>query len=326
VTGPLEVFATATQVIRESGRGYHTLIAAPTEGVVHMGSGLRLYADQAIANVSRGIDTLIVAGGLSSGGVKDPALVNEVARLAPGVRRLASVCTGALALAEAGLLRGRRATTHWQWCNQLAKYPDVQVERDAIYVRDGNVWTSAGVTAGMDLALAMVEQDHGLSVALEVARQLVLFMKRSGGQSQYSAVLASQQTESAPMGRLLSWIPEHIGEDLSVTALAKRAGMSPRNFARAFARDVGTTPARLVEQVRIEAAQRRLEQTTDSIETISTDCGFGTPETLRRAFLRQLSVCPAVYRKRFEVPGRAGPDSEPPSSMHSSLEFDKVGS
>jgi len=170
----------------------------------------------------------------------------------------------------------------------------------------------------------MVEEDHGLAIALEVARQLVLFMKRSGGQSQFSAVLAGQNTESAPLGRLLAWIPEHVNDDLSVSALAKRVGMSPRNFARAFAREVGVTPARLVERVRVEAAQRRLEQTTDSIDVIAEACGFGTPETLRRAFLRQLSVCPTVYRKRFEIVERMESDSESPDYLHSDVRLRKL--
>jgi transcriptional regulator GlxA family with amidase domain len=222
--------------------------------------------------------------------------------MAPRVRRLASVCTGAFLLAEAGLLDGRRATTHWSACAALARrYPRVRVDPDPIFVRDGAVVTSAGVTSGMDLALALVEEDHGREVALGVARWLVLFLKRPGGQAQFSAQLSSQLASRQPIQELQAWIVENVHRDLSVAVLAARAGMSPRNFARVFTREVGATPALFVETARVEAARRRLEEDGGrGIEAVAAECGFGSAETLRRAFLRRLRVNPADYRARFQ--------------------------
>jgi transcriptional regulator GlxA family with amidase domain len=200
------------------------------------------------------------------------------------------------------LLDGRRATTHWEWCATLAKrYPKVAVAADPIFVKDGNVYTSAGVTAGMDLALALVEEDHGRDVALEVARQLVMFLRRPGGQSQFSAQLAVQTADREPLRELQAWITEHPDGDCSVPALARRVAMSPRNFARVFTREVGMTPARFVESVRIEAARRRLEESVHGVESVAASCGFGTAESMRRAFLRTLRVPPAAYRHRFRA-------------------------
>jgi transcriptional regulator GlxA family with amidase domain len=212
------------------------------------------------------------------------------------------VCTGAFVLAEAGLLDGRRATTHWEWCDALAaRFPRVQVDRDPIFVRDGNVYTSAGVTAGMDLALALVEEDHGRALALEVARQMVLFLRRPGGQSQFSAALAAQSADREPLRDLQAWIAEDPGRDCSVPALARRVAMSPRNFARVFTREVGSTPGQFVERMRVEAARRRLEESADGVDNIASRCGFGTAETMRRAFLRTLRVPPSAYRSRFRA-------------------------
>jgi transcriptional regulator GlxA family with amidase domain len=222
--------------------------------------------------------------------------------MAPRVRRLGSVCSGAFLLAEAGLLDGRRATTHWGWCKVLAeRHPAVRVDPDPIFVRDGNVYTSAGVTAGMDLALALVEEDHGRALALQVARQLVLFLRRPGGQSQFSAQLAVQSADREPLRDLQAWIAEHPGLDLSVPSLARRVAMSPRNFARVFARELGTTPARFVERVRVEAARRRLEESAHGVDMVAAECGFGTAESMRRAFLRTLHVPPSAYRSRFRT-------------------------
>jgi transcriptional regulator GlxA family with amidase domain len=216
-------------------------------------------------------------------------------------RRVASVCTGAFVLAQAGLLDGRRATTHWEWCDVLAGlYPAVAVERDAIFVVDGSLYTSAGVTAGMDLALALVEEDLGPKVARDVAQQLVIFLRRPGGQSQFSSQLAALPAERAPLRELQAWIPANAGADLSVTALAERAAMSPRNFARAFRRETGMTPAAYVESVRVEQARIALEGSQAPVETIAARCGFGTVETMRRAFHRRLGVGPAAYRSRFQ--------------------------
>jgi len=249
------------------------------------------------------LDTLLIAGGMGTqAAMRDEVLLAALRRLAPRVRRIGSVCSGAFLLAEAGLLDGRRATTHWEWCEALAaRFPRVQVDRDPIFVRDGNVYTSAGVTAGMDLALALVEEDHGRALALEVARQMVLFLRRPGGQSQFSAALAAQAADREPLRDLQAWIAEDPGRDCSVPALARRVAMSPRNFARVFAREVGATPGQFVERVRVEAARRRLEESADGVDNIAFRCGFGTAETMRRAFLRTLRVPPSAYRSRFRA-------------------------
>jgi transcriptional regulator GlxA family with amidase domain len=216
------------------------------------------------------------------------------------------VCTGAFILAEAGLLDGKRAATHWGSCSRLAqRYPRVAVDADPIFVREQNVYTSAGVTAGMDLALALVEQDHGPQLARQVARQLVLFLKRPGGQSQFSANLALQSADRAPIAELQAWMADHVGADLSVDALARRVAMSPRNFARVFAKSAGVTPARYVERLRVEAARRRLEETNTGVDGIAAQCGFGTSESMRRSFQRTLRVSPTSYRSRFTGERRA---------------------
>jgi transcriptional regulator GlxA family with amidase domain len=221
-------------------------------------------------------------------------------RIVPRVRRLASICTGTFLLARAGLLDGKRATTHWASCARLQReYPRVKVEPDPIFVREGKLWTSAGVTAGMDLALAMVEEDHGPRIARAVAQQLVLFLKRPGGQSQFSAQLAVQLADRAPLAELQAWMADHLRDDLSVPTLARRVAMSPRNFARVFTREVGLTPARLVERLRVEAARRRLEESSDGVDAIAADCGFGSAEQMRCVFVRNLRVAPTAYRDRF---------------------------
>lgn len=304
VTGPLEVFSSADRELGRRGRAkpsYALHLAAPAAGPVSTSSGLSVVAGQAVSRVRGDLDTLIVAGGRGVGkATRDARLVGQIARLAGRARRVASVCTGAFLLAEAGLLDGRRATTHWAACARLAdRYPSVAVESDPIFVRDGAVYTSAGVTAGMDLALALVEEDHGRDVALMVARRLVLFLKRPGGQSQFSAQLEAQQAVRDPLAEVQAHVAAHPEGDHSVVTLAQRAGMSPRHFSRVFARETGATPARFVERARVEAARRQLEDTGDGVDAIADACGFGSPETLRRAFLRQLRVGPAEYRERF---------------------------
>jgi len=255
------------------------------------------------------IDTLLVAGGAGvASAERDEALRAWLRAAAGRSRRVASVCTGAFLLARAGLLDGRAATTHWSACDALARrHPTVRVEADRIFVRDGDVWTSAGVSAGMDLALAMVEEDLGAGVALDTARWLVLFAKRPGGQSQFSRSLAMQRAEQEPLREVQDWIFENVERALTVESLAEQAGMSVRTFARAFAREVGMTPASYVEAVRIERARLALESTAAGVEDIARSCGFGTPETMRRAFARRLQVNPTEYRRRF---GAAEPDQE----------------
>lgn len=307
VTGPLEVFARTARWLMDRGRrrepAYTVELLAARHGPVRSSSGLELVVHRTLMEVRGGIDTLLVAGGAGSRRARsDRAVVRWLRRIAPRVRRLGSVCTGAFLLAEAGLLDGRRATTHWGACRQLAeRYPRVAVDPDPIFVRDGRIYTSAGVTAGMDLALALVEEDHGREVALAVARELVMFLKRPGGQSQFSVPLLAQTADRQPLRELQVWIVEHADADLSVAALAQRVAMSARNFARVFRREVGMTPARFVERARVEAARRRLEESSVGVEAVATQCGFGSAEIMRRAFLRTVRVNPAEYRHRFRI-------------------------
>jgi transcriptional regulator GlxA family with amidase domain len=309
VTGPLEVFVGAEQLIVAAGRserGYRVVVAS-LEGArpLSTSSGLEIVPGASLAEAPGTIDTLIVAGGAGADDASaDAALLAWLATAAPCARRVASVCTGAFVLAAAGLLDGRRATTHWAAAAELAKrYPAVEVDSEPIYLRDGPVWTSAGVTAGMDLALALVEEDLGREVALTIARHLVLFLRRPGNQSQFSATLAAQQPDREPLRDVQRYVLEHVAEDLSVQELAARAHMSARNFARAFSAETGITPGRYVERVRLEAARRALEDTSQPIATVAATCGFGTGETMRRAFLRALGVAPAEYRRRYQPDG-----------------------
>lgn len=230
----------------------------------------------------------------------EPRLTDWLRTHGGGAGRLVSVCTGGLLLAEAGLLDGRRATTHWYACERMARdYPAVSVEPDPIYVRDGPVATSAGVTAGIDLALALVEEDHGRDVALTIARHLVVFLRRPGNQAQFSAQLAAQTARRDPLRDVQQWITEHPGENLGVERLAARARLSPRHFARAFQAETGVTPGRYVERVRVDHARRLLEESGEGIAQIARACGYGNPEALRRAFVRTLGQPPAEYRRRF---------------------------
>jgi transcriptional regulator GlxA family with amidase domain len=263
-------------------------------------------AERALHSIRGPIDTLIVTGGNSAiEASRDASLVRSVARLAARSSRVASVCTGAFLLAAAGLLDGRRATTHWQACDLLSRwYPSVEVDKDPIFVRDGNLWTSAGVTAGMDLALALVAEDLGRDVALGVARQLVMFVQRPGGQAQFSTQLGLQTSERDPIRALQAWIADHTDDDLSVERLAERVAMSPRHFARVFRDEVGVTPAVYVEGARIEVSQRLLETTTRPVDDVARASGFGTVETMRRAFARRVGASPREYRERFH-PARA---------------------
>ena len=309
VTGPTEVFSIAGQIAREP---YSVELVAPSAEPIRTNSGLALVPGRAAAAVRGPIDTLLVAGG--SGvrrAVEDERLVRWLRRAAARSRRVASVCTGAFLRAEAGLLDGRRAATHWAACTELGRrYPDVDVDDEAIFVRDGDVWTSAGVTAGIDLALALVEEDLGRAAALEAARWLVMFVRRPGGQSQFSSHLEAQAAEREPLRELQEWMTSHLDADLSVPALAERACMSPRNFARAFAREVGMTPAAYVEALRVEHARLRLESTAQKLEAVACDCGFKTVETMRRAFHRRLGVGPADYRSRFQTRGDTDADRD----------------
>jgi transcriptional regulator GlxA family with amidase domain len=301
VVGPVEVLAGANRI---AGRDeYRVRIAAVSDGPVSSVSGLELGVHERLDQVERDLDTLLVAGGDgTAAAIADRPLVAAVARLAGRSRRVTSVCSGSFLLAEAGLLDGRRATTHWRVCGLLAQlYPAVDVDPEPIFVRDGNVITSAGVTAGMDLALALVEDDLGRDVALGVARQLVLFLRRPGNQAQFSAQLSAQTADRDVLRDLQSCIAERPGDDLTVAAMARRSGLSERHLARVFRAEIGVTPARYVERARVEAARRRLEESDEPIESIATTCGFGTAETMRRTFLRTVRTSPSEYRRRFRA-------------------------
>jgi len=313
-TGPLEVFAGAQRLIEESGRrerGYEVKLLSVDGRPLQTSSGLIVTPHASLASAPAKIDTLIVAGGYGSRqATADRALLEWISQTAASARRTASVCTGAFLLAAAGLLDGRRATTHWASAAELAtRYPAVEVDPEPIFLRDGPVWTSAGVTAGMDLALALVEEDLDRDAALQIARHLVLFLRRPGNQGQFSATLSAQQPKREPLREVQRHVIEHPAGDLSVDALAGRACMSPRHFARAFRAESGVTPARYVEQVRLEAARRRLEDTGEPIAEVAAACGFGTAETMRRVFLRALDVGPAEYRRRFHSRSNTAVDS-----------------
>ncbi len=298
VSGPLEVFDVAEQLAH--GRYRHAVVSPDGEPFT-TGSGLRIVASGSLGDVDGPIDTLVVAGGRGIASARrDPALVASVAAAAGRSRRVASVCTGAFLLAESGLLDGRRAATHWSAADRLAeRHPGVEVDPDSIFVRDGNVWTSAGVTAGIDLALALVEEDHGRAAALDVARWLVVFAKRPGGQAQFSAPLAAQLAERPPVRAAQELARARPETDLTVESLAGHAQMSVRGFARAFRREVGVTPAAYVEAVRVERAVQMLQTTSSGADQIAAACGFGTAETFRRAFRRRMGVTPGEYRDRF---------------------------
>jgi transcriptional regulator GlxA family with amidase domain len=254
----------------------------------------------------RPLDTLLIGGGEGARlWGDDTALCDGVRALARRAGRVASVCTGAFVLAASGLLDDKRATTHWRWCDRLAvDYPRVRVERDPIFTRDGNVWSSAGVTAGIDLALALVEDDHGHALALAIARELVMFLRRPGGQAQFSAVLSAQAGPVGGLRDLVSWVADNLHRPLTVDQLASRACLSPRQFARVFMRDFGISPGRMVDRMRVEAARRQLEESPQGLAAIAAKCGFGGEEVMRRAFLRHVGTPPGSYRDRFKTVAR----------------------
>jgi transcriptional regulator GlxA family with amidase domain len=311
VTGPLEVFTGANSWQAHHGEGavYDIRTASLGGRMVRTSSGLRVTPDVDLREfqVPRP-DLLIVPGGEGSRR-PDPELVGWLRAHGRRANRLVSVCTGAFLLAEAGLLDGRRVTTHWSYCAALAaKYPGISVEEDPIFVRDGNVATSAGVTAGIDLALALVEDDLSREAVLDIARHLVVFLRRPGNQAQFSAQLAGQLANREPLREVQRWVADHPAADLSVETLASQASLSPRQFARAFVAEVGMPPGRYVDRVRLEAARRLLEDTADGVEQTARSCGYGTPEAMRRAFVRALGVSPGEYRRRFRPAASARPD------------------
>jgi len=302
VTGPLEVFtgANAWRASRGEDPAYEVRTASLGGRAVRTSSGLRVIPDSDLRDYRPARPDLLIVPGGEGSRRPDPELTGWLRAHGRQAGRLVSVCTGAFLLAAAGLLDGRRVTTHWFYCAALAaKYPELNVEADPIFVRDGNVATSAGVTAGIDLALALVEDDLGRDAALDIARHLVVFLRRPGNQAQFSAQLAGQLASREPLRDVQRWIAEHPAADLSVETLASQASLSPRQFARAFAAEVGMPPGRYVDRVRLETARRRLEDTGDGIEQTARSCGYGTPEAMRRAFVRALGVSPGEYRRRF---------------------------
>lgn len=300
VTGPLQVFASANEIVRaEGGAPPYDPVVVAAEPSVTTSAGLRL-ATEPLSDPSQPLDTLMVSGGFGVNlACEETRLIAWVSARAATARRVASVCSGAFLLAEAGLLDGRRAVTHWHRCGEFTtRFPAVRLEPDPIFLQDGKIWTSAGVTAGIDLTLALVEADLGRAVALAVARELVVFLKRPGGQSQFSATLALQHAGGADFDELHTHIAENLCGDLSVATLAQVAAMSERSFVRHYRQATGSTPARGVERIRVEAARRMLE-VNQPIKRVATRCGFGSEETMRRSFLRLLGATPQAYRERF---------------------------
>lgn len=316
VSGPLQVFASANDELRLLGVPpiYDTRVLALQEGLIRSSSGVELKATGLPRRLTAAVQTMVVPGGP---GVWQPGLAPETSpiaplpgdelaewtrRAAPKISRIVSVCTGAFVLARAGLLDGGGAVTHWAACEQLAtRYPKIDVQRNAIYFRQGRCWTSAGVTAGIDMALGMVEADVGRQIAMAVAKKLVVFYKRPGGQSQFSSALLAQTADDGRIGELHQWIGLHLRTPLSVGCMAEKLSMAPRTFARFYLRQTGITPAHAVTRIRLERACRLLETSDRSLKTLAQQCGFHSEEVMRRAFLRQMHVSPLQYRERFSA-------------------------
>lgn len=305
VCGPIDAFFYAKYWLPRFGKtepGYLCDIISVAPGPIRTTCGIELIATHGYFDLEEGLDTLVVAGGAEAElASKDPSLIECVRSLAPKARRVASICTGAFILAASGLLHQRRVTTHWMYSDLLAKaYPSITVDASQLFARDGNFYSSGGITAGIDLALALIEEDLGGEVALAVARTLVVFPRRPGGQSQFSGYIKWREVRSRPdIQELQTWMLGHPGEDLSVQALADRLGMSPRNFARLFRSETGETPAQFAERARADAARCKLEQSSLPVEIIAVECGFGNAERMRRTFQRLFSINPHDYRERF---------------------------
>lgn len=302
IAGPAQVFATAAEMAGDAAAPpYRVTVVSQAGGPVATSSGIAIMSEPLARFRGRAIDTLIVSGGAGvEAAARNAGVIAWVRRASATARRTCSVCTGAFILAAAGLLSGKRAVTHWRSCGDLAaRYPDIAVETDPIFVEDGPVWTSAGVTAGIDLALALVERDMGRRLALQVAQRLVVFLKRPGGQSQFSAALEAQSSDDGDFGDLHDWIADNLDADLRVEHLAERAGMSVRNFARLYRACTGTTPAKAVAAMRVEAARVMLEESAVPVSAVARRCGYGDEEAMRRAFVRGLGVAPGHYRNRF---------------------------
>jgi transcriptional regulator GlxA family with amidase domain len=295
VTGPLEVFSNAP--------GYDIQLANPgLERTLKTNRGVMLADATPIADVQGPIDTLVIAGGPGAeNGSYDPSFIAWIAKAGSHARRVASICTGAFLLAEAGLLNGKQAVTHWTFCDRLAReYPRVAVRPEPIFLRDGSIYTSAGITAGIDLSLTLVEEDHGHETALRIARFLVMFLVRPGGQAQYSHMLSHQAVTSQPLRELQVWMLQHLREPLTVESLAERIGMSARHFTRVCLREIGMNPGQFVDRMRVEAAQQIIDSSSRGLKEIADSCGFQSADAMRRTFLRVLGVTAAEYASRFK--------------------------
>ncbi len=304
VTGPMDVFFEANNQIADAPKYVVDIVGLNADPIKAL-NGTRFIPDETIHTALGEYDTVLVAG---SPGIRDyeenPELIAWLVNRARQARRVGATCTGAFLLAHAGLLNGRRATTHWNSAARMTRmFPSIQVDPSPIFVKDGAVYTTAGVTASMDLALALVEEDHGRQVALRIAKELILFIKRPGGQAQFSMHLAAQISDNGPIGDAQEWIINHVDKNLSATTLALKAGMSIRNFARLFKQETQMTPGDYVEAARVEAARRILEEGNTSMKVVAAKCGFSDQSGLRRAFMRRLQVTPAEYRQTFCLGG-----------------------
>ncbi len=305
ISGPAQVFTEANHASAAMHNQYEVIVASQNGGLIDTSSGIGITSVSLIEAAAQPVHTLLIAGGAGiQGAIKQSTIMDWIKQITATANRTGSVCTGAFMLAASGRLNGCRAVTHWQYTDELqTNFPQVRVETDPIYIQQDNIWTSAGVTAGIDLALALVEQDLGHTVALKAARALVVFIKRPGGQKQYSSMLQIQaNSKDGKFTPLHHWINENIGQDLTVEILAEKANMSPRNFSRVYTRNTGLTPAKAIEEIRVEAAQRALEDSSMNLSEIGRLCGFGTVERLRKTFIRHLGVSPQKYRMRFVSP------------------------
>lgn len=308
ITGPYEAFSLATQCLQSYTNNNKTSyklhsLSIDRNKVVRTSSGLCLLCESSIQSLDYEIDTLFIPGIPESlADMVDAKTLLWIKQQSTKVRRICSVCTGAFLLAEASVLENRKVATHWKLSNKLAEnYPTLKVDNESIFIKDGHVYTSAGVSSGIDLALALIEEDYGRALALEVARELVVYLKRPGNQAQFSVTLSHQDSDHKPIQEIKDWLPEHLKDRITVEQLAERALMSPRNFARVFTRETGITPAKYIEKLRMEATCRFLTETDLTLEFIAHECGLTGIDNMRRLFLRHMKITPSDYRQRFRT-------------------------